>query len=126
MAATIIICLIIAALMAAGVSGMHKRIASGCCGSSSASERRIRVKDRDLRHYPYCTTLAIRGMHCRSCAVRVENSLNAIDGVFADVSLRAGTAAVHMKRKIPEARLRQAVMGAGYTAAANVPHPAPP
>ncbi len=53
-------------------------------------------------------------MHCANCARRVEEALEAVDGVVADVSFRDGKARIRCDRVVDEERLRQAVMDAGY------------
>ena len=59
--------------------------------------------------------LSVDGMTCGHCAVRVENALNELNGVWAKVDLGGKTALVRMMQPLPEAVLRQAVRGAGYT-----------
>ena len=46
--------------------------------------------------------------------MRVENALNRLDGVWAEVDLGAHRATVRTKQRPDEAALRQAVRGAGY------------
>lgn len=87
----------------------------GCCGSGGSGPKRLRVPDKDLRHYPYAAVLTIDGMTCGRCAVRVENALNELDGVWAKVDLGEKTALVRMVQPLPEEALRQAIRGAGYT-----------
>lgn len=116
MLATIVICLVIAVLVALGIRSIRRRISVGCCGGSAdPAPRKIRVADRDPAHYPYEKALQIKGMTCRNCAVRVQNALNSLNGVLAQVSLRNGTAAVRMKSELPDGMLRKAVAGAGYS-----------
>ena len=66
--------------------------------------------------------LAIGGMTCASCAVRVEKKLGKLDGVSATVNLATGTARVTCPATMPAAELISVVEQAGYTAAV----PAPP
>ena len=87
----------------------------GCCGSGGSGPKRLRVRDKDLQHYPYTVVLTIDGMTCGHCAVRVENALNELNGVWAKVDLGGKTALVRMVQPLPEAVLRQAIRGAGYT-----------
>lgn len=87
----------------------------GCCGSGAVSPVKRRVADRDETHYPYTAVLTIDGMTCGHCAVRVENALNELNGVWAKVDLGGKTALVRMVQPLPEAVLRQAIRGAGYT-----------
>ncbi|MBQ8953570.1 MAG: heavy-metal-associated domain-containing protein, partial [Clostridia bacterium] len=54
------------------------------------------------------------GMTCENCARRVENALNALEGVWATVRIDTHTARVRCKTEPDEAALRGAVTGAGY------------
>ena len=58
--------------------------------------------------------LEIEGMTCQNCAKRVENALNAIDGVWAEVDLKQKRAKVRQKEQIPVEKLCAAVEKAGY------------
>ncbi len=119
---TVLICLALAALAVFGVRSFSKRLSGGCCGTGSESVRRVRVQDRDKKHYPYETRLAVGGMTCRNCARRVENALNSLDGVWARVDLSKNEAFVRLKSPPDEDALRAAVQKAGYW----VPGPAAP
>ena len=44
----------------------------------------------------------------------MENALNQLDGVWAQVDLSSRKAAVRMKQPLPEDTLRDAVRAAGY------------
>lgn len=90
------------------------RRGGGCCGERGENVKRLRVRDRNPAHYPYSLRLSVGGMVCGNCAVRVENALNALDGVYASVDLGSATAKVHLKSPPDEAVLREAVRRAGY------------
>lgn len=114
--ATAIICL--ALLMAAVLSirSYRKRLSTGCCGDSGQpAVKQVKVKDRDLTHYPYRRILMVDGMSCGNCAVRVENALNVMEGVFAHVNLTAAKVDVRMKQEVADVQLKEAVKEAGYT-----------
>jgi Cu+-exporting ATPase len=66
--------------------------------------------------------LAIGGMTCASCAVRIEKKLNRLDGVAATVNFATGTA--HVDGEVPVARLVSTVEALGYTAAPAARPPA--
>ena len=113
---TLIIVLILVIAAVFGVKSYCRRLSSGCCGASSGpSEKRIKVKDRDKRHYPYRKILHIDGMVCTNCSAHVENALNRLDGVWAAVDLAKGQADVRMKTPLDEQILKQTVRSAGYT-----------
>ena len=59
-------------------------------------------------------TYRITGMHCAGCVGSVENSLNAIDGVQAAVSLAAESATLTLSREVAFDELAAAVQQAGF------------
>ena len=59
--------------------------------------------------------LTIEGMMCGHCTGRVEQALNALEGVKAEVSLDNKTATVTAVEEIAEELLVKAVTDAGYT-----------
>ncbi len=59
--------------------------------------------------------LTIEGMMCGHCTGRVEQALNALEGVKAEVSLDDKTATVTAAEEVPEEILVKAVTDAGYT-----------
>jgi heavy metal translocating P-type ATPase len=68
--------------------------------------------------------LALAGMTCAACAVRIEKKLNRLDGVTASVNYATATARVVAPALLPVAELVAAVQRAGY--AASVPDPEQP
>ncbi len=113
---TAVICVILAVICIFSVKKYRKKLTSGCCGVSARPGVKInKVKDRDKSHYPYRVLLKVDGMSCGSCAARVENALNALDGVWAQVDLGEEQADVRMKREYGEQELKAAVKTAGYT-----------
>jgi copper chaperone len=108
-----VICAVLAAALYFGVKSFRGKLLSGCCGAGNPSPKRLPPRDTDKSHYTCGTTLVIGGMTCRGCAVRVENALNSVDGVFAAVSLGTNTAEVLMKAPVPPETLRAAVRSAG-------------
>jgi len=62
--------------------------------------------------------IAVQGMSCPFCVYNVEKKLRALDGVeTAEVDLKQGRARVTMKPGVQtdQARLRQAIIDAGFT-----------
>lgn len=97
---TAVICILLIVICVFGIKSYLKRLTSGCCGSSGEKAvKRIKVKDRDLSHYPHQCILKVDGMSCGNCAIRVENALNAMEGVWARVNLESGEASVYMKQE---------------------------
>jgi P-type Cu+ transporter len=64
-------------------------------------------------------SLAIEGMTCAACAVRIEKKLNKLDDVHATVNYATGAARVSAPAALPVAELIAAVERAGYTARAT-------
>ena len=60
--------------------------------------------------------LELEGMHCASCASRVEHKLNELDGVEATVNLMTEQATVHWDDSVSVEALVGAVEAAGYDA----------
>lgn len=112
---TAIIILILVILCIVGIKSYAKKLASGCCGAGGDRVKKVKVSDKNEAHYPYLAELKIDGMVCGSCANRVENCLNAVEGIWASVDLGNQSAKVRMKDKIEEQRLRDIVREAGYT-----------
>lgn len=59
-------------------------------------------------------TMMINGMMCAHCSGRVEQALNAIDGVSAKVDLEKKLARVSFSKDVSDDVLRNAVTDAGY------------
>ncbi len=68
--------------------------------------------------------LSIGGMTCASCAARIENKLNRMDGVTATVNFATEKAQVEAGPGVTVADLIATVEGTGYTA--RVPQPTRP
>ncbi|MEJ7844659.1 MAG: heavy metal translocating P-type ATPase [Acidimicrobiales bacterium] len=66
--------------------------------------------------------LAVGGMTCASCAMRIEKKLNRIDGVTATVNYATEAATVRAPEGVTTDELIAAIESAGYTA--RVPRPA--
>lgn len=114
--ANVILLLLLGAAMIFGIRSYAGKLAHGCCGGESGvSEKRVRVRDREVSHYPHAVRLSIAGMTCRHCALRVENALNGLDGVFAKVDLGSASALVRMKTPVPLDALKRVVAQAGYS-----------
>jgi len=85
------------------------------CEWDMIKEKRVRVSDKNMAHYPYCARLTIAGMTCQRCRLRVENALNAKGNIWAIADLKDGSAVVRMKKKLPDATLQRIVSREGFT-----------
>ena len=113
---TAILCVLILAVCIVTVKLYKKKLSSGCCGAGGdqTSVKRSPVSDRNKAHYPIVKRLSLDGMVCQNCAIRVENALNAIEGVWATVDLTRQEALVRMKQPVGYDELKSAVKGCGY------------
>ena len=112
----VIILIIIVLICIYSIKSYMKKLQNGCCGGETESIKKVRVKDKNLSHYPYEIKIRVNGMTCSHCKIRAENALNILDGVFAKVDLDAGIATVHMKNMISEDILIHAIHQSGYHA----------
>ncbi|NII82055.1 heavy metal translocating P-type ATPase [Pedobacter sp. SG908] len=67
-------------------------------------------------------TYKITGMSCQGCQSKVENALNAIDGVSAKVSLESAEAVITMEKHVPMEKLQEALSTAGHYSIEMPPH----
>ncbi len=93
---------------------IRARRGSACCGDKPKPVRRARVADRQKSHYPYVLTARITGMTCDNCAARVENALNAHEGVWATVRVDTARAVIRSRVPLSPAEVRSIVHQAGY------------
>ena len=69
-------------------------------------------------------TIPIKGMHCRSCEILIEDELMKIKGVQkVMVSEKRGVAEIYYKGHLEQDRIQQAVCSAGYTIGKNEQKP---
>ncbi|MCD7946261.1 MAG: cation transporter [Clostridiales bacterium] len=114
---TVIVVVILAAACVFGVYSYVKKLrkGGGCCGEHEETVKKVRVKDRDPSHYPYRAVVRIEGMTCSNCASRIQNTLNAMDGTWAEVDLGDRQAVLRLKQVPDEGAIRKAVNALGYT-----------
>ena len=58
--------------------------------------------------------IEINGMHCVKCAAKVENALNAIEGVCAKVNLQKKQAVAAIKGEVADGAVAEAVTALGF------------
>ena len=95
----------------------------GCCGEHDAMETKVKVADRNKKHYSYQVILSIDGMTCSNCSRRVENALNQQEGMWAKVDLGSQKATVLLKQPPDPDALKTIVQTAGYTVLSIQPSP---
>jgi hypothetical protein len=75
-----------------------------------------RVADLHREHYPFALTLTVSGMDTEAAARRLQDSLNALEGTWAEqADWEAGKVQVLCKEKPDTAALRSAAAAAGCT-----------
>lgn len=75
---------------------------------------RFEVEDKNPKHYPYELTFYIGDMKCSKCPILLENALNSIDGVWAQVNLNDEKALVRMKQPVKKTVFQKTVKDAGF------------
>lgn len=110
--AIIIVLLIIIAVFS--IKSYAKKLSKGCCGAGGDSTKKIKVKDKNIANYPFCTVIGVEGMTCVHCKLRVENALNGCDGVWAEVDLGKKSVLVRMKKELSDDELKGIITSAGY------------
>lgn len=107
--------ILLLACAALGYSYLRKlRRGESCCASGGEPVKKVRVADRRKENYPHKVLLTLDGMTCANCALRVENALNSLSGIWAEVDLGRKTAVVRSKEPLDLERLCQEVRNAGY------------
>ncbi len=91
-------------------SGDCSRCKGGCNGNKKAAK----AKNKD--NYAYSQTFKISGMTCSNCAKRIENELNELDGVWADVNFESASAEFRAKGEINADTICGIVARLGYSA----------
>ena len=114
---TIIMALIFAGSLILLVGMMKNKLlhGGGCCGGHEAPQRKVKVADKNIRHYNYHYEVAIEGMVCGNCATRVENALNKNDGIYAKVDLGNKKAVIHAKQEMSKADAARYLKELPYT-----------
>lgn len=106
------------------IRGYIKKLSQGCCGGGGdGGEKKVRVRDRNSAHYPYTVILTVDGMVCGGCATRIENTLNALEGVWAKADVSRKTVLVRLRETPDTERLRSVVNGIGPYTVMNVTVP---
>ena len=73
-----VIILIVIVICIFGIKSYARRLTQGCCGAGGDAQKRVRVRDKNKEHYPYCVKIGVDGMTCSHCRERVEKALISI------------------------------------------------
>ena len=58
--------------------------------------------------------IKINGLHCLECKMKVEDELNAMNGVVAEVDLDTGIATVSYSKNVSESEILKTISTSGY------------
>lgn len=58
--------------------------------------------------------IKINGLHCLECKMKVEDDLNAMSGVIAEVDLDSGIATVTYSKNVSEKQILKTISSSGY------------
>ena len=108
----LIIILLLAVILFFAVRGTitHLKGEGECCGGPKEKPIKKKMSGTPQKKL----VLSVEGMSCDHCRVRVENALNAMDGVLAKVNLSKQQAKVSLYKEMDEEQLKEAVTKAGY------------
>lgn len=111
----VIILLIVLLLIIFAVKGSlkHFRGEGPCCGGASCPVKKEKKLEGTVLGKK---DVEIRGMSCENCALRVENALNEIDGLSANVSFNDKKAHIVFTHLVSDQQIRDAIRKAGYEA----------
>ena len=71
-------------------------------------------QDTKVNDYDHVYRMDIEGMHCKNCAMRIENAFNEQPDCMAKVDLAGKFVRIYTKKPIEEVVLKQTVWHAGY------------
>jgi len=86
-------------------------LGKGCCGSGGDS---IKVKDKNIKNYPYHAYLEVEGMHCGNCAKRIEAAFNNRGGIYSKANHKTGHVDIHLKSDLPNEKIISIIASNGY------------
>lgn len=110
--ALIILISIAAVFFALRSSILHFKGKSACCGGGAGETIAF---EKTLENPIVAQKIVkIEGMTCKNCRARVQNSLNKIEGLCANVDLKKGEAVLSMSRIVDDGEIKNAVEKAGY------------
>ena len=89
-------------------------LSSVCVVSNALRIKRFKEEKEMFGKKKCDVEMKVEGMSCGHCSARVEEALNAIEGVKAEVDLKKKTAYVTLEKETAEDTLKKAVEEAGY------------
>lgn len=88
----------------------HFRGQGGCCGGGDVTTERKKLTKQKIgeKH------IRIEGLQCDNCKKRVEQAVNALDGVVCKVNLRKKLAVVSFSEPVDEQILKDTIEKLGF------------
>ena len=110
----IILVLIVIIILIFALKGSMKHFngEGACCGGNV--NNKVKVDDKNISHYPYTITVYTEGMKCDGCKLKVENALNAKNGIYATANYHKNIVKVHMKENLSDEIITKVVEEVGY------------
>ncbi len=105
------------ALVGLAVFGTVRRIRRGssCCGTRTPAEKKVAVRDRNKKNYPFVYNLLVDGMYCSNCARRIENAFHSGEGRWAKADIGRREVILRSKKAESEREIAAIAAQAGYT-----------
>jgi len=108
----IVLIVVIFATMAVRSSFSHFKGEGSCCGGNVKQKRFRKKRLKGILNEKYIFDL--EGMHCKACAARIENAINEVDGVAADVNFAKHIANIKSNRKLELSDIIEIIELEGY------------
>ena len=90
----------------------HFKGEGACCGGGGYKEKAR--KPKKLKNVIATKEIYVEGMKCDNCRARVQNAINEIEGVSAEVDLKKKRAVVKLERDISDEELARIISRQGY------------
>ena len=110
----VIVVLLLIVAWAVKESAKHLHGEGGCCGGGGDEVKHVKPQDTNVNDYDHVYRMDIEGMHCKNCAMRIENAFNEQPDCMAKVDLAGKFARIYTKKPVEEVVLKQTVWRAGY------------
>ena len=117
MPGTLIVLVFLLIAVGGAIYGTVRRIkyGSSCCGTKDAASKKVKVKDKNKKHYPYVYVLKVNGMHCSGCVRNIENAFNSNEGMWAKASLEKKEVLLRSMRAVERKEAADIAHEANYT-----------
>lgn len=108
---TLIIAAVLIVYAVYAIQKTRKRIKNGCCGGGGDERVILKV---DPSKYQYHESFQVEGMHCDSCAARIESVFQSQDMLFGVIDLKKNRLHIYSKEPIDQSAIRTRVESLGY------------